>query len=133
MAESENVQIYQRFIAALGEGRLDVLDEVVDPGVILPTLAPLFETTLAGLRQANEANRAAFSDLRAEIVEVFGSGDWVAARLLWTGTHDGPLAGSPPTGKSVSIAEMEIVQIVDGRIVDLRQVADFDSLQAQLS
>jgi predicted ester cyclase len=41
--------------------------------------------------------------------------------------------GASPTGKRVAITEIEIVRIVDGKIVDLRQVADFESLSAQLS
>ncbi len=66
-------------------------------------------------------------------MEVFASGEWVAARITWTGTNDGELMGSPATGKRVAFTEIEIVRIVGGKIVDLRQVADFESLLAQLS
>jgi hypothetical protein len=40
--------------------------------------------------------------------------------------------GKPPTGKTISFSELEIVRYEDGRIVDLRQVADLASLMAQL-
>jgi predicted ester cyclase len=40
--------------------------------------------------------------------------------------------GQPPTGKTVSFSEIEIVRCQDGRIVDLRQVADLASLMSQL-
>lgn len=125
--------MYRRLIEGLSDGRLEVLDELIDPVVTVPTAPPPFEPSLAGLREANAANRAAFPDLRAEIVEVFASGEWVAARITWTGTNDGELMGNPPTRKRVAISEIEIVRIVDGRIVDLRQVADVQSLLTQLS
>jgi predicted ester cyclase len=133
VGESENIRVYRRLIEGLSDGRSAVVDELIDPALAVPTLAPAFEPSVAGLRVASAANRAAFPDLRAEIVEVFASGEWVAARIIWTGTNDGELMGASPTGKRVAITEIEIVRIVDGKIVDLRQVADFESLSAQLS
>jgi hypothetical protein len=133
VGESENIRVYRRLIEGLSGGRLEVLDQLLDPAVALPTLPPPFEPSVAGLREASAANRAAFPDLKAEIVEVFASGEWVAARITWTGTNEGELMGSPPTGKRVAITEFEIVRIIEGKIVDLRQVADFESLLAQLS
>lgn len=78
------------------------------------------------------AFRAGFPDLTATIDEVFASGEWVTARLTWRGTNTGELFGQPPTGKTVSAAEIEIVRCENGRIVELRQVIDMAGLMAQL-
>lgn len=76
---------------------------------------------------------AGIPDARAEVEEIFASGDWVGARLRWSGTHTGEFLGLAPTGKTFSITEIEIVRCESGRVVDLRNVFDIESLMAQLS
>jgi len=98
----------------------------------LPTIADLAAPTPAGLTQLNQQVRASFSDLRGTIEQIFAFGEWVAARIRWTGIHAGEFMGKSPTGKTISFTELEIVRCQDGRIVDLRQVADVASLMAQL-
>lgn len=131
--EGANIALYRRFVDdGVGIGRLDTIDEVLHPDLELPTIAGMVEPTPTGLKQMNQGFRAAFPDLHGEIEEVFASGDWVAARVRWTGTNTGDFMGRPPTGKVVSITELEIVRCQDGRIVDLRQLADLSSLMARL-
>ena len=134
MSEADNIALYRRLIDdGVGIGRLDTLDEVLAPGIGLPTVAPAAEPSIAGLKAVNAAFRTAFPDLRATIDEVFANGDWVTARLTWTGTNTGELFGQSPTGRSVSVTEMEIARCENGRIVELRQVIDLPGLMAQLS
>lgn len=131
--QAQNIALYRRFIDdGVGIGRLDTIDEVLAPGIQLPTIADMADTTPAGLKQVNQGFRAAFPDLHARIEQVYAFGEWVAARLIWTGTNTGEFMGQPPTGKTVSVTEIEIVRCRDGRIVDLRQVADLVSLVSQL-
>ena len=134
MAEAENIALYRRLIEeGVGVGNLEVLDEVLSPDIELPTVAPMADPTVQGLKQLNESLRKGIPDAKAEIVELVASGDWVAARLRWTGTHTGEFLGLPPSGKTFSIIEIEIVKCQDGRIVDLRNVLDIASLLEQLS
>jgi predicted ester cyclase len=133
VSDSENVAVYRRFIEeGVGVGRLDVIDELLATGIEVPTVAPAFEPTAEGLRQMNLAFRAGFPDLKAEIDEVFENGAWVAARLTWSGTNTGELFGRPPTHRFARTTEIEIVRVEDGRIVEVRQVADVAALMAQL-
>lgn len=131
--QAANIALYRRFIDdGVGIGRLDTIDDVLAPDLELPTIAGIVEPTPAGLKQMNQAFRAAFPDLHGRIDQVFASGDWVAANVTWTGTNTGAFMGQPPTGKTVSITELEIVRCAGGRIVDLRQLADLGSLMSQL-
>jgi predicted ester cyclase len=130
--QARNIALYRRFADGVGTGHLDVIDEVLAADIQLPTIADLADPTPAGLKQANEGFRVSFPDLHGTIEQVFAFGDWVAARLTWTGTNTGEFMGQPPTGKTMTITEIEIVRCQDGRIVDLRQVADLASLMAQL-
>jgi len=60
--------------------------------------------------------RRAFPDFREEVEDVIVEGTRVVTRF--TGTHLGPLRGVAPTGKRVSLAEMGIFHVVEGRIVE---------------
>lgn len=134
MSESDNIALYRRLIEeGVGVGRLDLLDELLAANIELPTVSPMAEPTVAGLKQLNEGLRAGMPDARAEVEEIFASGDWVGARLRWTGTHTGDFLGLAPTGKTFSISEIEIVKCENGRIVDLRNVFDIAGLMAQLT
>ena len=131
MAEHDNIALYRRFIEEVD--RPDTVDELLAPGIELPTLEPNVEPTAAGLKELRRAFLAGFPDLQATIDEIFVADDWVAARLTWTGTNTGELFGQPPTGKPISITELEIVRFQDGRIIDLRNAFDGETLAAQLS
>jgi steroid delta-isomerase-like uncharacterized protein len=130
--QAENIALYRQFAEGIGSGRLEVIEEVLAADIQLPTIADLAEPTPAGLTQVNQQVRASFPDLQGTIEQIFAFGDWVAARVTWTGTNTGEFMGKPPTGKTISMTEIEIVRYQDGRIVDLRQVADLASLMAQL-
>lgn len=131
MSSADNVAHFRRFIEEFD--RPETVDELVAPDTELPTLEPTAEPTAAGLNQLRQAFLAGFPDLQATIDETIATGDWVAARITWTGTNTGELFGQPPTGKKVSIRELEIVRFRDGKIVDLRNAFDAEALTAQLS
>jgi hypothetical protein len=134
MSEAENIALYRRLIEdGVSTGNLDVLDDVLAHDIALPTIAPVVEPTVAGLKQMSEALRAGIPDARAEIDELIANGDWVAARIRWTGTNTGEFMGLAPTGRSFSITELEIVRCEGDRVVELRQVFDVANLMGQLS
>ncbi len=131
MNSADNIALYRRFIEEFN--RPEVVDELLAPGLELPTLEGTVEPTAEGLKQLRQAFLAGFPDLQATIDEIIVTGDWVAGRITWSGTNTGELFGEAPTGKSVSIGEFEIVRFQDGKIVDLRNAFDGEALTAQLT
>jgi len=68
----------------------------------------------------------AFSDLRAENVNVFGDDRFVAAEYDLVGTNDGPLDGRPPTGKTF---RLQAVSVYEARgDIFVRETFYWDSL-----
>jgi steroid delta-isomerase-like uncharacterized protein len=61
--------------------------------------------------------RNAFPDCKVEIDEMFSAGDRVVARFTYSGTHRGDFEGIAPTGRSVQGKGIDVVQLLDGRIV----------------
>jgi len=131
MAEQDNIALYRLFIEEVD--RPETVDELLAPGIELPSLDPNAEPTAAGLKQLRHGFLTGFPDLRATIDEIFAAGDWIAARLTWAGTNTGELFGQPPTRKPMSITELEIVRSQHGKIVDLRNALDSQTLAAQLT
>jgi predicted ester cyclase len=76
--------------------------------------------------------RTAFPDLRFEIEGLVAEGDTVAGRLTMSGTHEGPLMGTPPTERSVRQDHMHFVRFRDGKAVEHWGVRDDLGMMQQL-
>ncbi|MBA2295197.1 MAG: ester cyclase, partial [Actinobacteria bacterium] len=76
--------------------------------------------------------RDAFSGLRVTIDQQFTDGDYVATRYTITGTHDGELMGTPPTGKCVAFTGITISRCEGGRIAEEWEVTDVVGLLGQI-
>ena len=53
-----------------------------------------------------------FSDLKIEVLDVFGEEDMVATRILYQGIHAGTCMGIPATGKHISFEALENFKVV---------------------
>ena len=80
-------------------------------------------------REAGKARfralREAFPDIAATLHEVVAQDDKVAARYTLEGTHRGPFAGVPATGKRVTLSGIAIFRLAHGRIAEGWGCADF--------
>ena len=74
----------------------------------------------------------AFPDSQTNILDIFGEGEKVVARLLVQGTNQGSFAGQPPTGKEVRFVSIRIFRIVDNKIVESWAMQDQLGLMQQL-
>ena len=59
-----------------------------------------------------------FPDLKFAIEQQVAEGERVASQLVMTGTHTGPWAGIPPTGRAVSIRMIAIHRVQKGKIIE---------------
>jgi predicted ester cyclase len=74
--------------------------------------------------------RAAFPDLRCEIVEMIAEGGTVATRLVLSATHSGAgaFSGIAPSGRHAAMEGIVVHHLVDGRIVREGQLSAWDWL-----
>ena len=79
---------------------------------------------IEGLKALITELRTSFPDLHLELQDSATSGDTSWFRFRSTGTNTGPLWGRPPTGLPIDITVMDVVRIVDGRMVEHWGVAD---------
>ncbi len=67
-----------------------------------------------------EAMEKAFPTLVAKIVDAFAIGDFVITRVVWTGTHDGPLGKLEATGNTVEIKQAQVFRFEAGKAAEVR-------------
>lgn len=85
-----------------------------------------------GLRDIAEAWFTAFPDLTHEIKELVADGDWVLARLILHGTHQGTFRGIPATGNEIEVADHVSTRFEYGLIMEHHANVNFRALFEQL-
>ena len=118
-----NEQICRAVIErGLNNGDLDGLDAFVAHDIVEHQEGAT--SGIDGLRALITELRSQFSDLHLEIQHTATTGDTVWFRIRATGTNDGPLWGRPATGRPIDITVMDVMRVVDGRIVEHWGVPD---------
>ena len=110
-----------------------VVDAFFGEGFVSHNMPPGFPQGREGVKRFFSMFREAFPDVEVEIDELVADGDRVAAATTFTGTHTGSIMGVEPTGRRVSVTGIDIVRVVDGRIVEHRGLTDIVGLMRQLS
>ena len=121
MTVEENKALARRFFVEIADGgHLDRAAEMMaadyrhhDPG-----LPPEMQTSRDAYISHFPMYTAAFPDMRIAVADIVAEDDKVAIRWTFTGTHNGPLMGIPPTGKPVNVSATTIQRIAGGKIVE---------------
>lgn len=114
----ENKDVVRRLYSEVqNQGRVDVLDEIMDADFMDQGEAILGESKgRETLKRTIIAVRSLLPDLRVEIEDIVADGDMVGVRGLMRCTHLGEWLGAAPTGNEISWRGLAIFRIVDGKI-----------------
>ena len=133
MSAEENKALFRRtYEELLNRGNLSVAEELVAPDFVNHEAPPGRDRGPDSMRGLANMLRTAFPDLHFEIAELVAEGDIVAGRLTMSGTHEGPLMGTPPTGRWMRQAHMHFVRFRDGLAVEQWGVRDDLGMMRQL-
>jgi predicted ester cyclase len=114
-------------------GNLAVADDLYSPDFVCHFIIGPEWHGLRGIRHEVRQHRISFPDWNERVDDIVAEGDKVAIRFTSTGTHRGVFAGIAPTGKKVSIQEMAIFRLANGKIVEQWGVPDLHGLMNQLT
>jgi steroid delta-isomerase-like uncharacterized protein len=132
MSLEQNKEVVRRYYEdVLNRGDMGALDELAVESYEEHDPLPGQGTGLQGLRDRVEMFRTGLA-VQFTIEDVVAEGDRVAVRWTNAGTHVGPFLGIPPTGKSFSIAGIDIHRIQDGRMAEHWHVVDQLTMLQQL-
>ena len=118
---TNNTQLVDTFIQDLfSKGDLDAVDRYLDPEFVNHDLPfPGAPSGREGMRLAAAAFRHALPDWHSELEQMLTEDDIVVERFTASGTHSGgPLLGVPATGKTITLAGINIFRLAGGRIVE---------------
>ena len=118
MSLEENKAIVRRFIEAYNKRNLDLFDDLLAPDYYDHTS----KVGIEGLKQLMNMAFKAFPDFHETIEDIIAEGDKVWARITFTGTHTGEFMGISPTGKKIATEMVDIFRIVNGKLVEYRDV-----------
>lgn len=108
-----NKEVARRFVTEVwNAGNLDLAGELIHPAYVVPGVGTGPEAVKANI----SAFRTGFPDLEWVIEDVIAEGDRVVLRLMLHGTHLGTFHGIAATGRRVTMQEIAIWQVCDGKL-----------------
>lgn len=134
MSVEENKAIIRYLVEeVVNRGDLDRIPELFAPDYTPHDPSnPARMGGLDGVRQFVGMLHAGMSDLEYTMEDLIAEGDRVAYRWSLKGRHTGPFMGIPATGSALSMTGIDIIRLVDGKIVESWVSADALGLLRQL-
>lgn len=130
-AEQNKAIVRRWFEEVWNQQRSGTIDELLPPDGIINGLSPNGPGKgPAAFRPFWEQFRGAFPDIRITVEDAVAEGDKVAARIRFTGTHQGNHFGIPATGKAVTGTGLVLVRLRHGQIAESWN--EFDALKVFL-
>jgi len=126
----ENKALVRRFFELL-ERDQRVPEELLGPGFTyhVPGSPPL---DLKATRQRMAVFGAGFSDIRHLIEDMVAAGDRVAFRSRLEMTHTGEFMGVAGSDEQISVVEMGIMRIANGKVAEMWGLLDTMGLMQQI-
>jgi steroid delta-isomerase-like uncharacterized protein len=134
LAETNKTVARRFFEEVFGEGKLNVLDEIIAREHVNsgPGNLPGLPAGPEGTKQIVTMYRNAFPDVHFTIDEQIAEGDRVVTRWTAHGTHQGELAGIPATGNLSTVTGITVDRIVNGKIAESWGIFDQFRMMQQL-
>jgi steroid delta-isomerase-like uncharacterized protein len=129
MTTERNKDVVARFVGAVNDRKLDLLDALLTDDFSPPGAPGLSRDALKSVLAYYVS---AFPDLHYTIEELVAEGDNIVVRLSMTGTHRGDYQGHAGTGKRFAVDEVDIMRIRDGKIAGYRIIWDEAGFARQL-
>ena len=130
MPAQDNKAAVRRFYEELMNGKnLEIIDELLTADSVDHTFG---SRGLEASKQFFGMLFEAFPDLRAEVHDVIAEGELVAARVTYSGSHEGEFIGIPATGRQARVSGVDFTRLQDGRQAEHWGGPDMASLLQQL-
>jgi steroid delta-isomerase-like uncharacterized protein len=130
MPAEDNKAAVRRFYEEVINGtNLQLIEEMLTPDAMDHTFG---SQGVEASKQFFSMLQRAFPDLRVEVDDVIAEGELVAARVTYSGTHQGEFVGIPATGRQARTSGVDFFRMQDGRQAEHWGGPDMASLLQQL-
>jgi predicted ester cyclase len=131
--EEQNKKLAHLEIEELwNEGKLDVADQVYAPNQVLHFRGESFPFGPDEAKKVVSTWLKAFPDFKFKIEDIVAEGDKLAVRYVFAGTHQGEFWGIAPTGRKISVSQMNIIRFENGKMVEAWEDYDEYGMKQQL-
>jgi predicted ester cyclase len=123
--EEQNKALILQWHEELDKANIDACMEMFSPDFLW--YAPSNSPTPMSKEKSHEymiEGSKAFPKMIHKIEEIMTAGDKVIARTIDYLTHEGEYRGIPATGKKIEFSVIVILQVIDGKIVEIREEVD---------
>ncbi len=133
MSLEENKTLLRSYMEeVLNKGNLNAVDRYYASNCIDHSAPPGTPPGVDGIKQLLTVTLSAFSNIQVTIEDIVAEDDKMVSRFTFRGTHTGEFMGIAPTGREVTVMQISIDRIADGKIVEHWGLVDQLSLLQQL-
>ena len=113
-----SIDAQRRIVDAVNSGKLDVLRELIAPGVVDHDPAENQGPGPEGYIQFFTDLRHSFPDLKVEVKHLVADDHNVAIAYKMCGMHKGPFMDVPATGHTIMVRGVQIARFYGGQMVE---------------
>jgi len=131
----QNKACFQQFIDGMNAKDPDFVDRFstrISSNFIEHDPEPGVEPGIDGIKQMMNMFYSAFPDLKVTVNQLVAERDLVVGHMTTEGTQTGEFMGIPASGKKISITEMNMVRIANGKAVERWGQANAMAMMQQL-
>ena len=128
----ENKALFRRFLEGMNSHDISVIDQVIDPSFINHDPMPGQDDGIQGLKDMMQMFYTGFPDLKVTLEQIVAEGDLVVGRVITEGTQSAVFMGIPASDKKISLPEMHMIRIANGKAVEYWGVVDSGLMMQQL-
>jgi steroid delta-isomerase-like uncharacterized protein len=125
-------ELLDRFVELFNAGRYEEAEADFAPGGYSEEVGTGRRLTIKEATANARAWKEAFPDARGTITNKIVAGNKGAAEILWRGTNRGSLMGNAPTGKTVEVRAVIVIDTDGAKITRATHYIDVAGMTAQL-
>jgi steroid delta-isomerase-like uncharacterized protein len=125
-------ELLDRFVELFNASRFEEGEKDFAPGGYSEEIGTGRRFTPQEASANSRAWRQAFPDAQGTITRKMIDGTNGVAEITWRGTNSGSLMGQPPTGKSVNVRAVLVMETNGGAITRVSHYIDVAGMMAQL-
>lgn len=122
------IDVARAWLSAMDGHDLEKMASLYAPNAIGDEVADPPARDRVGLEKGYRELFESFPDCRAEVLNLFGSEDQVAAEIRWTGTNTRPFRGQAATNKRSDLRIAYLFRVEKGKIARITEYYDSASV-----
>lgn len=115
-----------------GQGDVSKFDKYVAADAVLHNAYPAAGIDINAWKDRVRMFASAFTNIHVTVEDQMADGDKVVTRTVFSGTHSGVFRGIPATGRRITVDEIQITKMKNGKVVERWSLLDVPTMLKQI-